>query len=170
MSDELSDSALTGLAAAVLERLREDGRMLATAESCTGGLIAGFLTGVSGSSDVLDRGFVTYSNEAKAAMLGVPEAMIATHGAVSEPVAEAMALGALANSRASVALSVTGVAGPGQSERKPAGLVFIGLAVQRTDRTGNQPSVKVSENHFPGDRRAVRLASVRAALSMALTV
>lgn len=104
--------------------------MIATAESCTGGLISGALTAISGSSAVVDRGFTTYSNEAKAEMLGVPMALIMEHGAVSEPVARAMVDGALTQSRANVAVAVTGIAGPGGGSReKPVGLVYI--AVQR---------------------------------------
>lgn len=113
----------------LLEFLRERQLMLATAESCTGGMIAGTLTEVAGSSDVVDRGFVTYSNEAKQDMLGIPPALIREHGAVSEPVAVAMAEGALRNSRADVAVSVTGVAGPGGgTDTKPVGLVHIACA------------------------------------------
>lgn len=116
-------------AAALLQDLRERGLTLATAESCTGGMIAGTLTEVAGSSDVVDRGFVTYSNEAKQDMLGVPPALLKQHGAVSEPVAVAMAEGALRNSRADIAVSVTGVAGPGGgTETKPVGLVHIACA------------------------------------------
>jgi nicotinamide-nucleotide amidase len=118
-------------AAALLQACRERGWMLATAESCTGGLVAALLTEVPGSSDVVERGFVTYSNEAKAEMLGVPADLIAAHGAVSEAVARAMAEGALAHSRADVAVSITGVAGPaGGSPAKPVGLVHFGLAVR----------------------------------------
>lgn len=102
--------------------------MLATAESCTGGLIAGAVTDVAGSSDVFERGFVTYSNAAKVEMLGVPMALIEAHGAVSEEVARAMAVGALANSKADIAVSVTGIAGPGGSDHKPEGRVCFGLA------------------------------------------
>ncbi len=116
-------------AAELLEFLRERQLMLATAESCTGGMIAGTLTEVAGSSDVVDRGFVTYSNEAKQDMLGIPPALIREHGAVSEPVAVAMAEGALRNSRADIAVSVTGVAGPGGgTDTKPVGLVHIACA------------------------------------------
>lgn len=116
-------------AAALLQHLRERGLTVATAESCTGGMIAGTLTEVAGSSDVVDRGFVTYSNEAKQDMLGVPPALLKEHGAVSEPVAIAMAEGALRNSRADIAVSVTGVAGPGGgTETKPVGLVHIACA------------------------------------------
>ncbi|WP_257891925.1 CinA family protein [Gymnodinialimonas phycosphaerae] len=108
--------------------LKDRGWMLATAESCTGGLIAGAVTDVAGSSTVFDRGFVTYSNRAKTQMLGVPPEVISTHGAVSEQVAEAMARGALARSDAQIAVSVTGIAGPGGSEHKPEGRVCFGLA------------------------------------------
>lgn len=113
----------------LLEALRQRGLTVATAESCTGGLIAGTLTEVAGSSDVVDRGFVTYSNEAKQDMLGVSPAMIRDHGAVSEQVAIAMAEGALRNGRADVTVSVTGVAGPGGgTDTKPVGLVHIACA------------------------------------------
>src|SRR5687768_17657484 len=105
--------ALIGRAAVVLAGYRERGWRIATAESCTGGLVAGLLTEIAGSSDVMERGFVTYSNAAKHELLDVPERMLAAHGAVSEPVARAMAEGALAHSSADVAVSVTGVAGPG---------------------------------------------------------
>src|SRR6201996_2211190 len=119
----LPQSTLTE-AEALLAACRAKGIMLATAESCTGGLIAAALTAIAGSSDVVDRGFVTYSNEAKHQMIGVPMALIETHGAVSEQVAAAMAEGALARSRAAIAVSVTGVAGPsGGSADKPVGLV-----------------------------------------------
>ena len=133
---------------------------LATAESCTGGLIAAALTACAGSSDVVDRGFVTYSNEAKNQMLGVPMPLIEQHGAVSEDVARAMAAGALGRSRAGIALSVTGVAGPGGgSADKPVGLVCFGLA-----RRG---APTVSERRvFPGDRAAIRAAAVAHAMAM----
>ncbi|WP_417767666.1 CinA family protein [Stappia sp.] len=120
---------LEDLAARVIREFANAGRMLATAESCTGGLIAGVLTEISGSSAVVERGFVTYSNEAKTEMLGVPADLIASDGAVSMRVAIAMAEGALARSRADVAVSVTGVAGPGGgSPEKPVGLVHFGFA------------------------------------------
>ncbi len=147
-------------AAAVLERLRACGLRLATAESCTGGLIAAALTHIPGSSDVVDRGFVTYSNEAKTEMLGVPAALIAANGAVSEPVAAAMAEGAVARSLADVAVSVTGVAGPGGgSAEKPVGLVWFGLA-----RRGQ--AVHTERHIFPGDRAGVREATVARALML----
>jgi nicotinamide-nucleotide amidase len=116
-------------AAAVLEACRAAGLMLATAESCTGGMVAAALTDVPGSSNVVERGFVTYSNAAKTDLLGVPAALIARHGAVSEPVARAMAEGALARSPADLAIAVTGVAGPGGGTRaKPEGLVHFACA------------------------------------------
>ena len=117
-------------AAGLLDLARQRGVMIATAESCTGGLIAGAITDVPGSSDVFDRGFVTYSNAAKIEMLKVPAVLIDQHGAVSEEVARAMAEGAIAKSQADLAVSVTGVAGPGASERKPEGLVCFGLAMR----------------------------------------
>lgn len=150
------------LAKAVVEAALRNGVMIATAESCTGGLVAGAITGVAGSSAVLDRGFVTYSNAAKAEMIGVPSALIDAHGAVSEPVARAMVSGALDHSGASLAVSITGVAGPGGgSLEKPIGLVHFGIA----DETG-QGHVE----HRFGDlgREAVRLASVRIALTLLL--
>lgn len=146
--------ALTEPARLLLLRLRARGVMVATAESCTGGLIAAALTEIAGSSDVVDRGFVTYSNAAKSAMLGVPAATIAAHGAVSEPVARAMAEGALSRSEATLAVAVTGVAGPGGgSAEKPVGTVWFGLA------TPGQPT-RTERMVFPGDRRAVRQATV----------
>ena len=116
-------------AVALLDLYRRAGLRIATAESCTGGLLAGRLTDVAGSSDVLERGFVTYSNEAKTELLGVPAVLIAKHGAVSAQVARAMAEGALAHGPAEVAVAVTGIAGPGGgTKEKPVGTVFIGLA------------------------------------------
>ena len=122
-------SDLTGNAKLLLDALREQGLKLVCAESCTGGLICACLTEIPGSSDIVERGFVTYSNAAKYEVLDVPEAMIETHGAVSEEVAGAMAQGALDHSRADIAVAVTGIAGPGGgSEEKPVGLVFIAAA------------------------------------------
>lgn len=112
----------------LLQRARYWGLRIATAESCTGGMVAAVLTDVAGSSDVFDRGFVTYSNTAKVEMLGVSPATLATHGAVSEPVAREMAEGALARSGAGLAVAITGIAGPGGSEFKPEGRVCFGLA------------------------------------------
>lgn len=117
-------------AGTLLARARAAGAVVATAESCTGGLLAGAITEVPGSSDIFDRGFVTYSNAAKVGTLGVSEATLAARGAVSEEVAREMAEGALARSAATLAVSVTGIAGPGGSEVKPEGRVCFGLAAR----------------------------------------
>lgn len=146
----------------LLDRYRSAGLRLATAESCTGGLIAATLTEIPGSSDVVERGFVTYSNEAKAELLGVPATLIAELGAVSAEVAEAMAAGAIARSHADVAVSVTGVAGPGGgSDEKPVGLVFLGLC-----RQGQE--ARHQRCLFTGDRAEVRRQSVESALALLL--
>jgi len=145
--------------AALLQRYREFGLKIATAESCTGGLVAGTLTAIAGSSDVYERGWVTYSNEAKREQLGVSAALLEAHGAVSGEVAEAMAKGALHRSKADVAISVTGIAGPGGgSPEKPVGLVYIGLA--RKDGWS-----QVERCRFDGDRDAVRAQTVTRALT-----
>ena len=116
-------------AAALLKAYEQRGLKIATAESCTGGLVAALLTEIAGSSAVMERGFVTYSNEAKTELIGVPTSLIAAHGAVSEPVARAMAEGALQHSRADVTVAITGIAGPGgATATKPVGLVHFGLA------------------------------------------
>lgn len=134
---------------------------IATAESCTGGLIAVCLTDIPGSSEVFERGFVTYSNEAKTEMLGVAAELIVEHGAVSAPVARAMAEGTLRRSPADIGVGVTGVAGPGGgSAEKPVGLVFIGAA-----RRGGP--VKVERHLFEGDRAAIRRHAAAAALRLA---
>jgi len=155
----LLDSTLND-AVSLLAACRNKGIMLVTAESCTGGLIAAALTAIAGSSDVVDRGFITYSNDAKNEMIGVPMSLIQAYGAVSEEVARAMADGALSRSRAAIAISVTGVAGPGGgSVEKPVGLVCFGLA-----RTA-VPAI--SERHvFPGDRVGIRAATVVHAFKM----
>ena len=147
-------------ATAIVELYRAESLMIATAESCTGGLIAASLTEIAGSSEVVDRGFVTYSNEAKSEAIGVNMALIEAHGAVSSQVATAMAAGALAHSRSDAAVAVTGVAGPGGgTDEKQVGLVFIGGA-----RVG-RPSV--TERHFfDGDRSQVRYKTVLAALDI----
>lgn len=151
-------------ASALLDLLRAQGLTIATAESCTGGLVSAALTAVPGSSDAVLAGFVTYSNAMKTRMLGVPEAVLARVGAVSEDCARRMAEGALDGSGAAVAVSTTGIAGPGGgSAEKPVGLVFIGAA-----RRGGGTTV---ERHvFPGDRAAVRAATVEAALRLAAEV
>lgn len=142
-------------------KLLKQRHMLALAESCTGGMIAAACTDLAGSSQWFDRGFITYSNEAKADMLGVPAGLIDEHGAVSEAVARAMADGALAHSRAHVSLAVTGVAGPsGGSDEKPVGTVWLAWCV------GGQTHSEMQ--HFAGDRAAVRAATVRYALQRLL--
>lgn len=158
----MGHSTLNDLAAGVLAAARARGLMITTAESCTGGMIFAALTDIAGSSDVMERGFVTYSNEAKIEMLGVDPSLIATHGAVSEEVASAMAEGALAHSRADLALAVTGVAGPGASEAKPEGLVCFALAhhAQRT-------RLRTQEFGALG-RSVVRKKTVEVGLAMAL--
>jgi len=142
-------------------RLLQRQWLLATAESCSGGLIAGACTDLSGSSNWFERGFVTYSNAAKTELLGVPPALIDAHGAVSEEVAHAMAEGAVQHSHAQVAVAVTGVAGPtGGTAEKPVGLVWFGFAL---------PSRVLTEQmHFTGDRAAVRAATVTHALTRLL--
>ncbi|MGF1631159.1 MAG: CinA family protein [Kiloniellaceae bacterium] len=156
------DAPLLRQAEALLALYRKAGKRIATAESCTGGLIAGCLTEIAGSSDVVDRGFVTYSNAAKTEMLGVSPALL-DHpgpGAVSAEVAAAMAEGALRASQADVAVSATGIAGPGgATEGKPVGLVYLGCAT----RGG---TAQARRHHFPGDRAAVRLATLREALRL----
>jgi nicotinamide-nucleotide amidase len=118
-------------AASLIRAYQERGLKIATAESCTGGLVAGLLTDISGSSAVVERGYVTYSNESKSEAIGVPGELITTHGAVSEPVARAMAEGALARSHADVAVAITGIAGPtGGTATKPVGLVHFAIAAK----------------------------------------
>ena len=150
-------AATHALCARLAERLLARGWMLATAESCTGGMIAAACTDLSGSSNWFERGFVTYSNEAKADLLGVDPSLIARHGAVSEVVARAMAFGAVRHSRAQVSVAVTGVAGPtGGSAEKPVGTVWFGFQVD-----GQLTS---ELRRFDGDRAAVRAATVQHAL------
>lgn len=157
--------ALTSRAAALIELFRRKKLMLATAESCTGGLIAGLITSVPGSSDVLDCGFVTYSNAAKTRMIGVPAELITRHGAVSEEVARAMAEGALDNSDAHIAISVTGVAGPGGgTAAKPVGLVHCAAA-----RRGFRTAHRVLRLGDIG-RDGVRMETVHAAIEMAYEI
>lgn len=154
-------SPLAAPARALLDRCRAQGLMIATAESCTGGLIAAVLTEIAGSSDVVDRGFVTYSNAAKTELIGVPAKLIEDHGAVSREVAVAMAAGALAHSRADIAVAVTGIAGPGGgTPAKPVGLVH--LAAARRDGAGLHEEARYGDR----GRAEVRLATVRDALRL----
>jgi len=147
----------------VLDQARENRLMIATAESCTGGLIAAALTNVAGSSDVVERGFVTYSNEAKAEMLGVDKDLITLHGAVSEPVARAMCEGALEHSKADLAVSVTGVAGPGGGTKdKPVGMVHVAVA------SHNSPTSHALLQFGDIGRENIRHKTMLAAFSMLL--
>jgi nicotinamide-nucleotide amidase len=144
----------------LLKACHAAGLRLATAESCTGGLIAGCLTAVPGSSSVFERGFVTYSNDSKIELLGVAAELIAEHGAVSEAVCRAMAEGALAHAHADLSVAVTGIAGPdGGAPDKPVGTVHIAVARHGRDTAH-------AGHHFPGDRAQIRAASVEAALDM----
>lgn len=148
-------------ATALLSTLRDKKLTVATAESCTGGLIITLLTEIPGSSDVVDRGYVTYSNKAKQDMLGVPGRLLVQYGAVSAQVAAAMAEGAVVNSGAGIAIAVTGIAGPGGgTARKPVGLVFVAAAV-------GQAKAITQEHLFTGNRQQVRLQAVEAALGLA---
>ena len=157
---ELLQQATELLAAA-----RAKGLKIATAESCTGGLIAGLLTEIAGSSDVFERGFVTYSNQAKEEMLGVPAALLRQHGAVSEAVARAMAEGAIRNSTSDLSVAVTGIAGPGGgTDEKPVGLVHIAAA-----RAGTATATRLCRFGDIG-RGQVRLKTVEAALTLVETL
>ena len=155
------DDALLARAAALIQAYAARGEMIATAESCTGGLVSALLTEIAGSSAAVDRGFVTYSNEAKQDMLGVPAPLLEAHGAVSEPVARAMAEGALAHSRAHVSVAITGVAGPGGgSAEKPVGLVHFACA-----RRG-APTQTVERRFGDVGRTEVRRAALLCALDL----
>jgi nicotinamide-nucleotide amidase len=157
----VADVIAEARARALLEAARARGFRLATAESCTGGLVSAAITDIAGSSDVFDRGFVTYSYPAKVALLGVSQEILAAHGAVSEPVARAMAAGAFAGSDADVAVAVTGVAGPGASEAKPEGLVWFATATADGTRAERREFGAIG-------RERVRAASVETALELAL--
>lgn len=157
----MTNAALRAKAKHVLEVYRARGWKIATAESCTGGLVAGALTDIAGSSDVFDRGFVTYSNEAKQAMLGVPASTLTRHGAVSAETAIAMAVGALKNSRADAAVAITGIAGPGGgTQQKPVGLVYFAAA----SRDGR--SLRSERRYGNIGRSRVRARSVAEALGL----
>jgi nicotinamide-nucleotide amidase len=152
-----TDNLIHQLAIRVGNRLREERLLLATAESCTGGMVATALTDISGSSAWFERGFVTYSNQAKTEMIGVPADVIEKHGAVSEQVARAMAEGALRNSRAQISLSITGVAGPGGgTELKPVGMVVFAWT--------NRMHTACETVRFKGDRHQVRVQAAAHAL------
>jgi len=158
-----TDNVVHQLAIRVGNRLREGRLLLATAESCTGGMVAAAITDISGSSAWFERGFVTYSNQAKSEMIGVPPELIEKHGAVSEAVARAMAEGALRNSRAQLSLAITGIAGPGGgSPQKPVGTVSFGW----TNRVHTLCQTLV----FKGDRRQIRVQATAHALRGVLTM
>ena len=153
--------ALVERAAALLKRYEAESLRIVTAESCTGGLLAALLTEVPGSSAVVERGFVTYSNDAKSEMLGVPAGLITQHGAVSKEVARAMAEGALGRSRADVAVAITGIAGPGGATvTKPVGLVYFGLASRR------RSTIHLERRYGDPGRTIVRARAVEDALSL----
>jgi nicotinamide-nucleotide amidase len=161
MKPGVTAGELRRMARRVLDLCRARGLRIATAESCTGGLVAGALTEIAGSSDVVDRGFVTYSNAAKHAMLGVPEATLKRYGAVSKETAGVMAKGALKNSLADIAVSITGIAGPGGgTKQKPVGLVYFAAA-----RRGGK---RLAQRRLFGNigRGHVRALSVAQALAM----
>jgi nicotinamide-nucleotide amidase len=161
MIGAMIDDALRDTAARVLDACRARGHKVVTAESCTGGLVAGALTEIPGSSDVLDRGFVTYSNAAKEAMLGVPASILERHGAVSRETADAMAAGALMMSNADLAVAVTGIAGPGGgSAEKPVGLVHFAAAARDGRRLHRE------KRYGDVGRSAVRRAAVAEALAL----
>jgi nicotinamide-nucleotide amidase len=154
------DDEILTLAQSVLDACRTRNWRLATAESCTGGLVAGALTAIAGSSDVVERGFVAYSNEAKSELLGVPAEVIAEHGAVSTETTAAMARGAIARAPVELAISVTGIAGPGgATATKPVGLVLFGLARR-------EGTCRTERHIFAGDRSAVRQFAVKEALQL----
>jgi nicotinamide-nucleotide amidase len=158
----MNPDTVTALAALAGAKLKAQGRMLATAESCTGGWVAQAVTAIAGSSDWFDRGFVTYSDAAKREMLGVSAGTLATHGAVSEQTAREMAAGALAHSRAQVALAITGIAGPsGGSPEKPVGTVCFAWSL-------NDAAPMAQTRRFEGDRESVRRQSVMFALQTLL--
>ena len=157
----MSTKKLAKKAEKLLGQYRKKKLKIATAESCTGGMIATLITDIAGSSDVFDRGFITYSNDSKQDMLGVDAAIIKKHGAVSGEVAAAMARGAVKRSKADVAIAVTGIAGPtGGPKAKPVGLVYIAAASR------HYPDAIVVKNNFKGKRSAVRSKSTDKALSM----
>jgi nicotinamide-nucleotide amidase len=158
---DLNAADLSDLASTVIARATAAGVMLTTAESCTGGMVAAAITDIVGASAVLDRGFITYSNAAKSDLLGVPEAVLMAHGAVSAQTAAAMADGALqAAPNAGLAIAITGIAGPGGgTAEKPVGLVWFGLAIRGRETI-------TAQHVFPGDRNAVRHQATATALTM----
>lgn len=151
--------ALLQSAAEILQQCKQKGLWITTAESCTGGLLAALLTETAGASSMFERGFVTYSNEAKTDLLGVDKTLLEKYGAVSSQVAQAMAEGALKHAKSDIAVAITGIAGPsGDTSAKPVGLVFIAVATKE--------KILASENLFSGNRSDVRMQSVAKALEM----
>lgn len=151
---------LVSLAESVIHDAKKKGLRIVSAESCTGGLIMGCLTEIPGASDVVDRGYISYSYEGKIEDLGIDRALLEKSGAVSGEIAEQMASGALKASKADIAVSATGIAGPGgATDTKPVGLVYIGIANGKTGKTF------ALKNMFGGDRTAVRLETVETALT-----
>jgi PncC family amidohydrolase len=150
---------MINIAQKLLELARQKKVMIAVAESCTGGLVTSAITAVSGSSDVFDRGFITYSYESKTEILGVPQELIATKGAVSQEVAEQMVMGTIKSSHANLAVAITGIAGPsGGTASKPVGLVYIAVKYNE--------NVEVIENNFQGDRNQIRTQATEKALEL----
>ncbi|MEO1220185.1 MAG: CinA family protein [Pseudomonadota bacterium] len=169
MSDYLLDDEITALAMRVIEENEKAGRMVATAESCTGGLVAGALTEIAGSSAVLDRGFVTYSNEAKMESLGVAQDIIETFGAVSIACVWAMAQGALERSNADVAVAISGVAGPGGgTQLKPVGTVVFARVIRNQDGEPEGELKHFEGGDGPGGRAAIRRQATLCALELLL--
>jgi nicotinamide-nucleotide amidase len=148
----------------LFEKLKNKNMKLVTAESCTGGFLAALITRKAGASDIFDRGYITYSNQAKIDSLGVPEEIIEARGAVSEETAEAMAKGALENSEANLAVSITGIAGPsGGSDEKPVGLVYFGYAL----KGGSSGSIK---HNFTGNRATIQAKAAETAIEHLLKI
>lgn len=169
MSDYLLDDEITALSMRVIEENEKAGRMVATAESCTGGLVAGALTEIAGSSAVLDRGFVTYSNEAKMESLGVAQDIIETFGAVSIACVWAMAQGALERSNADVAVAISGVAGPGGgTQLKPVGTVVFARVIRNQDGEPEGELKHFEGGDGPGGRAAIRRQATLCALELLL--
>ena len=150
---------MINIAQKLLELARQKKVMIAVAESCTGGLVTSAITSISGSSDVFDRGFITYSYESKTEILGVPQELIVTKGAVSQEVAEQMVVGTIKSSHANLAVAITGIAGPsGGTPSKPVGLVYIAVKYNE--------DVEVIENNFQGDRNQIRTQAAEKALEL----
>ncbi len=161
MNKEIMNREILYLCEKLVEKAKASNTVIATAESCTGGMVSSYITDVSGASEVFDRGFVTYSNEAKIQLLRVCKGVLEEHGAVSEQVAKQMCIGAVNNSNANLAVSITGVAGPtGGSVEKPVGLVYIGIYAQ------GWPEAKVTKCNFKGNRSEIREKTTKKAIEL----